>query len=94
MKRSAFFKSIATLIAAPKIISEIEPEILIISGTGAISNTIAEMRDTWVETEIPIPSRQLFSDLHSLTPQYYKQYQERYGSELFESWLATYSKTN
>lgn len=36
-------------------------------------------------------NRQLISDLQLLTPQYYKQYVEKYGSEEFFMWLATYS---
>jgi len=35
-------------------------------------------------------SRALISDLQLLTPQYYKQYVEKYGSEEFFMWLATY----
>jgi hypothetical protein len=35
-------------------------------------------------------SRQLISDLQLLTPQYYKQYVEKYGNEDFTWWLATY----
>jgi hypothetical protein len=35
-------------------------------------------------------NRQLISDLQLLTPQYYKQYVEKYGNEDFTWWLATY----
>ncbi len=35
-------------------------------------------------------TRQLVSDLQLLTPQYYKNYVEKYGSEDFTWWLATY----
>lgn len=35
-------------------------------------------------------TRQLISDLQLLTPQYYKQYTEKYGNEDFTWWLATY----
>lgn len=35
-------------------------------------------------------NRQLISDLQLLTPQYYKQYTEKYGNEDFTWWLATY----
>jgi hypothetical protein len=35
-------------------------------------------------------TRALISDLQLLTPQYYKQYVEKYGSEEFFMWLATY----
>jgi len=35
-------------------------------------------------------TRQLISDLQLLTPQYYKQYVEKYGNEDFTWWLATY----
>lgn len=35
-------------------------------------------------------TRQLVSDLQLLTPQYYKQYTEKYGNEDFTWWLATY----
>jgi hypothetical protein len=43
---------------------------------GAISNQYA--------------NRELISDLQLLTPQYYKQYVEKYGNEDFTWWLATY----
>jgi hypothetical protein len=36
-------------------------------------------------------TRQLVSDLQLLTPQYYKQYVEKYGNEEFFMWLATYA---
>ena len=36
-------------------------------------------------------NRQLVSDLQLLTPQYYKSYVEKYGSEDFTWWLATYA---
>ena len=36
-------------------------------------------------------TRQLVSDLQLLTPQYYKNYVEKYGSEDFTWWLATYA---
>ena len=36
-------------------------------------------------------NRQLVSDLQLLTPQYYKNYVEKYGSEDFTWWLATYA---
>lgn len=36
-------------------------------------------------------NRALISDLQLLTPQYYKQYVEKYGSEEFFMWLATYA---
>lgn len=35
-------------------------------------------------------TRQLVSDLQLLTPQYYKQYTEKYGNEDFTWWLATF----
>lgn len=35
-------------------------------------------------------TRQLISDLQLLTPQYYKEYVEKYGNEDFTWWLATY----
>jgi hypothetical protein len=35
-------------------------------------------------------TRALISDLQLLTPQYYKQYVEKYGNEEFFMWLATY----
>lgn len=35
-------------------------------------------------------TRQLVSDLQLLTPQYYKNYTEKYGNEDFTWWLATY----
>jgi len=35
-------------------------------------------------------NRQLISDLQLLTPQYYKQYVEKYGNEDFTWWLSTY----
>ncbi len=35
-------------------------------------------------------NRQLISDLQLLTPQYYKEYVEKYGNEDFTWWLATY----
>ena len=35
-------------------------------------------------------NRELISDLQLLTPQYYKQYVEKYGNEDFTWWLATY----
>jgi len=35
-------------------------------------------------------NRQLIADLQLLTPQYYKQYVEKYGNEDFTWWLATY----
>jgi len=35
-------------------------------------------------------TRQLVSDLQLLTPQYYKQYTEKYGNEDFTWWLSTY----
>jgi hypothetical protein len=35
-------------------------------------------------------TRQLVSDLQLLTPQYYKEYVEKYGNEDFTWWLATY----
>jgi hypothetical protein len=38
----------------------------------------------------PYVNRQLISDLQLLTPQYYKQYVEKYGNEDFTWWLATY----
>lgn len=38
----------------------------------------------------PYVQRQLISDLQLLTPQYYKQYVEKYGNEDFTWWLATY----
>ena len=38
----------------------------------------------------PYANRQLISDLQLLTPQYYKQYVEKYGNEDFTWWLATY----
>jgi len=36
-------------------------------------------------------TRQLVSDLQLLTPQYYKNYVEKYGSEDFTWWLSTYA---
>ena len=36
-------------------------------------------------------NRQLVSDLQLLTPQYYKNYVEKYGSEDFTWWLSTYA---
>lgn len=39
---------------------------------------------------LPQVNRQLISDLQLLTPQYYKQYVEKYGNEDFTWWLATY----
>jgi len=36
-------------------------------------------------------TRQLVSDLQLLTPQYYKQYTEKYGNENFTWWLSTYA---
>lgn len=36
-------------------------------------------------------NRQLISDLQLLTPQYYKRYVEKYGTEAFFMWLATYA---
>lgn len=36
-------------------------------------------------------TRALISDLQLLTPQYYKQYVEKYGNEEFFMWLATYA---
>ena len=36
-------------------------------------------------------TRQLVSDLQLLTPQYYKNYVEKYGNEDFTWWLATYA---
>ncbi len=39
---------------------------------------------------LPQVNRQLISDLQLLTPQYYKQYIEKYGNEDFTWWLATY----
>ena len=38
----------------------------------------------------PYVQRQLISDLQLLTPQYYKQYVEKYGNEDFTWWLSTY----
>ena len=35
-------------------------------------------------------NRQLVSDLQLLTPQYYKNYVEKYGNEDFTWWLSTY----
>lgn len=35
-------------------------------------------------------TRSLVSDLQLLTPQYYKQYVEKYGNEDFTWWLSTY----
>ena len=35
-------------------------------------------------------TRALISDLQLLTPQYYSKYVEKYGSEEFFMWLATY----
>jgi len=39
---------------------------------------------------LPNANRQLIADLQLLTPQYYKQYVEKYGNEDFTWWLATY----
>lgn len=39
---------------------------------------------------LPNSNRQLIADLQLLTPQYYKQYVEKYGNEDFTWWLATY----
>lgn len=39
---------------------------------------------------LPVLNRQLIVDLQLLTPQYYKQYVEKYGNEDFTWWLATY----
>lgn len=39
---------------------------------------------------LPQVNRQLIVDLQLLTPQYYKQYTEKYGNEDFTWWLATY----
>ena len=39
---------------------------------------------------LPNVNRQLIADLQLLTPQYYKQYVEKYGNEDFTWWLATY----
>jgi len=39
---------------------------------------------------LPQVNRQLISDLQLLTPQYYKQYVEKYGNEDFTWWLASY----
>ena len=36
-------------------------------------------------------TRALVSDLQLLTPQYYKNYTEKYGNEDFTWWLATYA---
>jgi hypothetical protein len=39
---------------------------------------------------LPNSNRKLIADLQLLTPQYYKQYVEKYGNEDFTWWLATY----
>lgn len=66
MKRSSFFKTLATLVAAPKILGEINFDKL------AASN-IAE--------STAASTRTLISDLQLLTPHYYKRMIEKYGNE-------------
>lgn len=76
MNRGSFLKSLVTLIAAPKVIAEINFD---------------KIAATNIATNVGV-GRSLISDLQLLTPQYYKQYIEKYGSEsytLWNEWLNT-----
>jgi len=72
MNRGSFIKSLATLFAAPNILGEINFEKM-------VSNNVA--------TTLPGATRTILSDLQLLTPDFYKQMVERYGSESYEIML-------
>jgi hypothetical protein len=72
MKRSTFFKSLLTLIVAPKAIAEINWDKLAAENVAAI---------------LPNANATLFNDLQLLTPHYYKQFIEKYGNENYSYWL-------
>ena len=70
MKRSSFFKSLVTLIAAPSVLAKVK------------------IKD--IASEPPNPVNLLFQQLTLLTPNYYKEYVEKYGTEDF---LKLYNQT-
>lgn len=77
MKRSSFFKTLATLIISPKILGEINFDKV------AASNIVAAST---------VGTGSLITDLQLLTPRYYKQYLEKYGNEEYSLFLEHFIK--
>ncbi len=79
MNRGSFFKSLLTLIAAPKLLSEIDFTKAVTGESAGVALSSGS-------------NMALISQLQLITPHYYKQYIEKYGSEDFAWFLDTYSK--
>lgn len=93
MKRKAFFKSLVTLIVAPKVIAEIKPTIDVVSESTWSVTDLDEITTTFYSSPTEGITKSLISDLQLLTPQFYKQWVEKYGINEYSTKLNSLSKT-